>query len=74
MENNSLIESEVIKKLINLNNDLAGKGSCVAWTTFSYNKNNLKVVKNSLRRIKWKEEDYSLNYDENLIFVEKDLI
>ncbi len=46
-----LIESEVIDKLINLNTDLAGKGSCVAWTTFPYNKTNWDVVVNSIKKI-----------------------
>ncbi|MEN4019004.1 MAG: hypothetical protein PQ975_10195 [Methanobacterium sp.] len=74
MENNSLVEFEVIEKLVNLNTDLAGKGSCLAWTTFPYNKKNLEIVENSLRKLNWNKNEYRLNYDENLIFVEKDLL
>lgn len=74
MENNSLIESEVMEKLMNLNTYRIGKGSCVAWTTFPYNKTNLKVVEDSIKKLNWKKEDYILTCDENLIFVEKDLL
>lgn len=74
MENNILVEFEVIEKLVNLNTDLAGKGSCIAWTTFPYNETNLRVVENSLRKLNWDKNEYSLNHDENLIFVEKDLL
>lgn len=74
MENNILVEFEVIEKLVNLNTDLAGKGSCIAWTTFPYNDTNLRVVENSLRKLNWDKNEYSLNHDENLIFVEKDLL
>ncbi|MGF7117303.1 hypothetical protein [Methanobacterium oryzae] len=73
MENNELNESEVIGKLVNLNTYRLGKGSCVAWATFPYNKTNLKVVEDSLKKLNWNEEDYSLNHDENLIFVTRDL-
>lgn len=74
MENEILVEYKVIEKLINLNTDFAGKGSCVAWTTFPYNKVNLKVVENAIKKLKWNQTEYNLNYDENLIFVEKDLL
>lgn len=73
MENKGLNEPDVIKKLLKLDNDAQNKVSCVAWTTFPYNDNNLEIVKNSLKKIKRNRECYSLYYDENLIFVEKDL-
>ncbi len=74
MENNSLVEFEVVEKLMNLNTDLAGKGSCTAWTIFPYNKTNLKIIKDSLKKLNWDENEYSLKYDENIIFVEKDML
>lgn len=74
MENENLFETSVINKLVSLNSDLAGKGSCVAWTTFPYNKENLKIVESSIRKLNWDKDEYSINYDENLIFVEKDMI
>lgn len=74
VENNKLNESEVIEKLVNLNNYRVGKGSCVAWVTFPYNKINLKVVEDSIEKLNWQKEDYILTCDENLIFVEKDII
>lgn len=74
MQNKNLFETSVIEKLVNLNSDFAGKGSCVAWTTFLYNKENLKIVESSIRKLNWRKNEYSLSYDENLIFVKKDLL
>jgi hypothetical protein len=74
MDNDTLFETSVIEKLVNLNSDLAGKRSCVAWTTFPYNKENLKIVEISIRKLNWNKEDYSIDHDENLIFVKKDMV
>ena len=74
MKNENLLEASVIEKLVNLNSDLAGKGSCVAWTTFPYNKENLKIVERSIKKLNWNKENYSINYDENFIFVKKDML
>lgn len=74
MKDEILQEFEVIEKLVNLNTDLAGKGSCIAWTTFPYNEVNYKIVENSIKKLNWGTEEYILTCDENLIFVEKDLL
>ena len=74
MKDDFLVEVEVMEKLMNLNTDLAGKGSCLAWTTFPYNEINLKIVEDSLKKINWDKNEYILTHDENLIFVEKDLL
>jgi len=74
VENNCLAESDVIEKLEILNTDFAGKGSCIAWTIFPYNEINLRVVANCLKKLSWNKREYNLNYDENLIFVEKILL
>ena len=74
MRSNCLVESEVIEKLTILNTDFAGKGSCIAWTTFPYNEFNLRIVKSCLEKLDWERREYNLNYDENLIFVEKTLL
>ena len=74
VRSNCLVESEVIEKLTILNTDFAGKGSCIAWTTFPYNEVNLRIVKSCLEKIDWERREYNLNYDENLIFVEKTLL
>ncbi|MGB9977713.1 hypothetical protein [Methanobacterium sp.] len=73
MENKNF-EQVVIEKLMNMGSDFAGRKTCVAWTTFPYNKNNLKVVEKALGKLNWKNDEYILTYDENLIFVKKDLI
>ncbi len=74
MGSKHVFENIVIEKLVNLNSDLAGKGSCVAWTTFPFSLENLDLVKRSIKKLNWNEKDYNINYDENLIFVEKDLL
>lgn len=63
----------VIEKLNKLNSDFNGKVTCVAWTTFPYSKENLKIVERALVKLNWRIEEYTLNHDENFIFVEKDL-
>lgn len=73
MENEKSFEVRVIEKLMNLDSDFAGKGTCVAWTTFPYNKKNLEIIEGSLRKLNWRKDEYILTHDENLIFVEKDL-
>jgi hypothetical protein len=70
---NKNFEQSVIKKLTRLDSDFVGKGTCVAWTTFPYNRKNLEVVEIALEKLNWRKEEYILTHDENLIFVEKDL-
>lgn len=73
MENKNF-EEIVMEKLMNMDSDFAGRSTCIAWTTFPYNRNNLKMVENALGKLNWKTNEYILTYDENLIFVKKDLI
>ncbi len=63
----------VMEKLKKLDSNFAGDGSCIAWTTFQYNRENLKVVETVLDKLNWRNDEYGLTYDENLIFVKKDL-
>lgn len=70
---NEDFEMAVLEKLTNLDVSFAGKDTCVAWTTFPYNKNNLKVVESALEKLNWRKDEYVLTCDENLIFVKKDL-
>lgn len=63
----------VINKLINLDSEFKGKSTCVAWVTFPYTEENLKIVETALGKLNWKINEYSLTHDENFIFVEKDL-
>ena len=73
MENKNF-EEIVMEKLMNMDSDFDGRSTCIAWTTFPYNRNNLKMVENALGKLNWKSNEYILTYDENLIFVKKDLI
>jgi hypothetical protein len=63
----------VVEKLKELDFDFERKSTCVAWTTFPYNEENLETVESALKKLNWRTEEYILNYDENLIFVKKDL-
>jgi len=44
----------------------------IVWKSFPYNKNNLEIIKNVICTIPNKNE-YRITYDENVIFVEKDI-
>ena len=59
----------VIKKLKKLDSNFKGKTTCVAWATFPYNKENLKIVETALGKLNWAAEEYILDHDENFIFV-----
>lgn len=48
------------------------KNQNIVWKSFPYNKNNLKIIKNVISTIPNKDE-YRITYDENVIFVEKDI-
>ena len=73
MKNEKSFEALVIEKLRNLDSNFAGKDTCVAWTTFPYNKEKLEIIEGSLRKLNWRKDEYILTHDENLIFIEKDL-
>ena len=63
----------VVEKLKEMDFEFERKPTCVAWTTFPYNEENLETVEIALKKLNWRTEEYILNYDENLIFVKKDL-
>jgi hypothetical protein len=68
------IESvDVAQKLKKMDENL-GKGSRnLVWTSFPYTEDNLKTVKKSLQKLQWPKNQYRLFFDEENIFVEKDL-
>lgn len=45
----------------------------IVWKSFPYNKNNLKIVKTAIKVLSNKNNLYRLTYDENVIFVQKDI-
>ena len=49
------------------------KNQNIVWKSFPYNENNLETVKDAISLISYRENEYRLTYDENLIFVEKDI-
>jgi hypothetical protein len=49
------------------------KNQNIVWKSFPYNEKNLKTIKNVIRLISYRKNEYRLTYDENLIFVEKDI-
>ncbi|MBI5679322.1 MAG: hypothetical protein HZC47_00260 [Methanobacterium sp.] len=74
MGNNELFETQAIIKLINIYSDFDKKGTCIAWVTFPYNEDNLKIIGGIIKKLNWSRDEYTLSYDENLIFVKKDLM
>ena len=74
MEYGKTVEPVNIKeKLKKLENESEGN-TCIAWINFPYSKSNLKIVEESLKELNWNKKEYRLSYDENLIFVNKELI
>ena len=45
----------------------------IVWKSFPYNQNNLETVKNAIKLISYRKNEYRLTFDENMIFVEKDI-
>ena len=45
----------------------------IVWKSFPYNENNLEIIKTAINIISYKKNEYRLTYDENVIFVEKDI-
>ncbi|MCZ3367159.1 MULTISPECIES: hypothetical protein [Methanobacterium] len=75
MESSNKIESINIKKqLKKLERESGDKNTCIAWVKFPYSKSNLKLIKESLKELNWNRKDYRLTYDENIIFIDKELL
>ncbi len=45
----------------------------IVWKSFPYNENNLETVKTAINLISYRKNEYRLTFDENIIFVEKDI-
>ena len=75
MENDKTIEaSNTLEKLKKLGTKSKGKNTCIAWVSFPYSENNLKIIKKSLKELNWNKEEYRVTYDENFIFVDRELL
>ena len=75
MESSNKIESINIKEqLKKLERESGDKNTCIAWVKFPYSKINLKLIKESLKELNWNRKDYRLTYDENIIFIDKELL
>jgi hypothetical protein len=75
MESGKTIESNNIKEqLMKLGRGSGDKDTCIAWVKFPYSKSNLKIIKESLKELNWNRKDYRLTYDENIIFIDKELL
>ena len=48
------------------------KEQTIVWKSFPYNKNNLEIIRSAISTISTNNE-YRITYDENVIFVEKDI-
>ena len=49
------------------------KNKNLVWKSFPYNKNNLEIIRTAIKIISYRKNEYRLTYDENVIFVEKDI-
>jgi len=49
------------------------KNQNMVWKSFHYNKKNLETIKVAINIISKRDNEYRLTYDENVIFVEKDI-
>jgi len=62
---------EQLKKLERKSGD---KNTCIVWVKFPYSRSNLKLINESLKELNWNIKDYRLTYDENIIFIDKELL
>ena len=65
------LQLEYVK--VELKNLKLKKNQNIVWKRFPYNQNNLKIVKIAINSISNRNNKYWLTYDENDIFVEKDI-
>ena len=73
-ENKNITIDDAMEKLKNMEKNLkSAEDNSLVWITFPYSPSNLKVIKRSLKVLGWDETEYTLNFDENLIFLEKDV-
>ncbi len=49
------------------------KDQNIVWKRFPYSENNLNVIKSAINIISYRKNEYRISYDENEIFVEKDI-
>jgi len=73
-ENKNITIEDALDKLKNMEKNLkSAEDNSLVWITFPYSPSNLKIIKRSLKVLGWDESEYNLNFDENLIFLEKDV-
>jgi hypothetical protein len=68
-----LVELKMEDVKIELKSLKLKKNQNIVWKSFPYNEKNLQTIKNVIRLISYRKNEYRLTYDENLIFVEKDI-
>ncbi len=74
MEYGKTVELISVKeKLKKLEKEFGGRDTCITWITVPYSESNLKIVEESLKELNWNTEEYRLSYDENIIFIDKEL-
>lgn len=65
--------SKVVEKLENLDLKLKKSETSLVWFSLPYSEENIKIMREAIKKVKWNKNEYTLSYDENCIFVEKDL-
>lgn len=74
VESVNIKSEDVISQLKEMDIIIRETGKWLVWVNFPYSQQNLEIIKDSLKRLNWKKNEYRLNYDENEIFIEKDIL
>lgn len=70
MEETKLELEKVVSELKNLKLE---NNKNIVWKSYPYNQNNLETIKNAIKLISYRKNEYRLTFDEDIIFVEKDI-
>jgi hypothetical protein len=49
------------------------KTKSIAWVSFPYSTKNMEIIEDALTKVFQSKKEYRLTYDENIVFVEKDV-
>jgi len=49
------------------------KTKSITWVSFPYSTKNMEIIEDALTKVFQSKKEYRLTYDENIVFVEKDV-
>ena len=65
------VELELEDVTMELKNLKLKRNKNIVCKSFPYNENNLEIIRNAIKLISYRKNEYRLTYDENVIFVER---